>query len=243
VLLQKVHVQRFRNIVDSGRVDIEPDVAALVGKNESGKSTLLHALFRLNPANAGYPRRFDSTEEYPRWRLTTDRRVGDLSRVAPISAVFELEGGELADLAHALGVPSLPMGTTIQSLRTYGNDWTVSLRLTPDQAVRAAADAVGAQVDDIAELAGDSLMDIGKSAKDSAAGLEEKGEVARATALKKLPAQLKHYEQLVNGPLAEEQLKAIATRLPKFFSSPTTQPCPATSTSPNCSQSWLRRQT
>jgi len=217
VLLKKVHVQRFRNIVDSGWVDIEPDVTALVGKNESGKSTLLHSLFRLNPANAGYRKRFDATEEYPRWRMTTDRRAGDLAHVKPITAVFEVEDGELAGLAQALGVPSLPKGTTVQSSRSYGNNWTVSLRLTAEQAVRAAADAIGVQADDIADLTGDSLADIGKAAKEAAAGLEEKGETARAAALKKLPNQIKSYEQLVAGPLTQEQIDALAGRLPKFF--------------------------
>lgn len=217
MLLKQVRVQRFRNIVDSGWVDIEPDVTALVGKNESGKSTLLHALFRLNPANRAYPVHFDSTEEYPRWRLTTDRRGGDLGKIKPITARFAIEDGEASSLAQALGVPSLPKGTTVESSRSYDNNWVVALRLTEAQAVMAAADAVGAQADDIKDLTGDSISDIAKSARELAAGLEAKGETARGAAVKKLPAHLKNYEALVNGSLSEEQLGAISSRMPRFF--------------------------
>ena len=43
--LRSVHVQRFRNILDSTEVKIEDKVTCLVGKNESGKSAFLHALY------------------------------------------------------------------------------------------------------------------------------------------------------------------------------------------------------
>ena len=37
-------VRMFRNIVDSGVIQFEPDVTCIVGKNESGKTALLQAL-------------------------------------------------------------------------------------------------------------------------------------------------------------------------------------------------------
>ncbi len=43
--LKAVRVQMFRNIVDSGEVAIERDVTCLVGKNESGKTALLSAIY------------------------------------------------------------------------------------------------------------------------------------------------------------------------------------------------------
>ena len=48
--LQAVTIQKFRNFVDAQRIEIEDDVTCLVGKNESGKTTILKALHRLNPA-------------------------------------------------------------------------------------------------------------------------------------------------------------------------------------------------
>jgi recombinational DNA repair ATPase RecF len=69
VRLVNAQVRLFRNIVDSGVVEINSDVTALVGKNESGKTAFIQALYRLNPA---YTDDFDELDDYPRWRLRED---------------------------------------------------------------------------------------------------------------------------------------------------------------------------
>ena len=48
--LIEVTVKNFRNIIDSNPVRIQDDITCIVGKNESGKTAFLHALYRLNPA-------------------------------------------------------------------------------------------------------------------------------------------------------------------------------------------------
>ena len=69
--LVKVHIREFQSIQDSNEVRIG-DVTCLVGKNESGKTALLKALYRLNPiveeegdfdVVLDYPRRFLSDYE------------------------------------------------------------------------------------------------------------------------------------------------------------------------------------
>ena len=47
--LIEVTVQKFRNILDSTPIAVEGNVTCLVGKNESGKTATLQALYRLNP--------------------------------------------------------------------------------------------------------------------------------------------------------------------------------------------------
>jgi len=47
--LIEVTVRNFRNIIDSNPVKIQDDITCIVGKNESGKTSFLHALYRLNP--------------------------------------------------------------------------------------------------------------------------------------------------------------------------------------------------
>ena len=42
------HVTNYRNIHDSGRIDID-QITAFVGQNESGKSNLFEALYRVHP--------------------------------------------------------------------------------------------------------------------------------------------------------------------------------------------------
>src|SRR4051812_44637754 len=86
VRLTAVTVQKYRNFVEPQRIEIEPDVTCLVGKNESGKTTVLQALHRLRPAN-GSRLKFDLTTEYPRWRLARDRRRDNtIASTCPIQA-------------------------------------------------------------------------------------------------------------------------------------------------------------
>ena len=47
--LQSFRVRQFRNIEDSGQVDLLSKLTCVVGKNQSGKSALLRALHKFNP--------------------------------------------------------------------------------------------------------------------------------------------------------------------------------------------------
>lgn len=101
MLLREFSVVRFRNVVKSGPIPVADDVTCLVGKNESGKTALLHALEGLNSARGA---KFDLHDQYPRWLLTRDRKSGVADDTRPISAVFELEEGEKAQLEERFGV-------------------------------------------------------------------------------------------------------------------------------------------
>ncbi|MXV72682.1 ATP-binding protein, partial [Candidatus Poribacteria bacterium] len=46
--LRKFTVKEFRSIWDSNAIEVDDKVTCLVGKNESGKTALLHALYRTN---------------------------------------------------------------------------------------------------------------------------------------------------------------------------------------------------
>lgn len=64
----RFRVQNFRNIDDSGWISLEK-VTAFVGRNESGKTSLLKALHKFNPAT---PEPYDPQREFPRDRYTSD---------------------------------------------------------------------------------------------------------------------------------------------------------------------------
>ncbi len=68
----RFRVRNFRNIEDSGWVDLER-LTAVVGRNESGKSSLLKALHKFNPAK---PEPYDAQREFPRDRYTRDYLAG-----------------------------------------------------------------------------------------------------------------------------------------------------------------------
>ncbi len=68
----KFRVQNFRNIDDSGWIPLER-VTNFVGRNESGKTTLLKAFHKFNPAT---PEPYDAQREFPRDRYTRDYVAG-----------------------------------------------------------------------------------------------------------------------------------------------------------------------
>jgi predicted ATP-dependent endonuclease of OLD family len=55
----------FRCIKDSGEINVG-NVTCFVGKNESGKTSILEALCRVNPLESNIPDKFDITDDYPR---------------------------------------------------------------------------------------------------------------------------------------------------------------------------------
>ena len=89
--LSRFRVRKFRNIIDTGEIDVDEAVTCLVGMNESGKTAVLSALHRLNPIDG---ESFDEQRDYPRWLLSKDRREGVIGDASPISATFELEPAE-----------------------------------------------------------------------------------------------------------------------------------------------------
>jgi len=136
--LKSATVGHFRKLVAAQVIEIEDDVTCLVGKNESGKTTVLKALHRLNPAN-GPGKYFDLTTEYPRWRLARDRRANaDLKSIYPVSAFFSLEAADLARLGDVLDV-TLPPEAVCQAARNYANGFFVASKCDVPSIVRAAA--------------------------------------------------------------------------------------------------------
>lgn len=85
MILKKYKVENFRSVLDSGWIDCD-NVTTLVGINEAGKSNLLLALWKLNPAREG---KIDILHDMPVSKLSTYRKTpGDIKF---ITAEFELD--------------------------------------------------------------------------------------------------------------------------------------------------------
>ncbi|WP_338661299.1 AAA family ATPase [Pararoseomonas sp. SCSIO 73927] len=95
-------VMNYRNIDDSGWIDLDR-VTALVGRNESGKTTLLRALHKFNPATSDP---YDAQREFPRDRYTTE--YGRRSGWAVCQTRFKIEG-EIVDTLSGI----LPDGSAV----------------------------------------------------------------------------------------------------------------------------------
>lgn len=118
--LASFQVRTYRNILDSTEVAVQEDVTTLVGMNESGKSAMLDALYRLNPV---YEDGFVERDEYPRWRWKRDGRKSDLSEVSPIQATFVLDEADQEALTEALGEGAVTDSSVTVGRRYSGTLW------------------------------------------------------------------------------------------------------------------------
>ena len=118
MILRSIRVRKYKNFLDSGEVEIQPDVTCLVGKNESGKSALLQALYRLNPISTGHPETFVDLRDYPRREFARERE--GVAERCPIAATFELEDEDMRSVERLLGPGALP-SRRVTVARSYGD--------------------------------------------------------------------------------------------------------------------------
>ena len=117
MILKSIRVRGYKNVKDSGEMRVEDDVTCLVGKNESGKSAMLQALYRLNPAATGHPEGFVGLRDYPRLLYSSNR--ASIPETCPITAVFELDDDDLraVEEVHGHGVLVSRLVTVAKSYR------------------------------------------------------------------------------------------------------------------------------
>ena len=102
--IKRFRVQRFRNIFDSGWVELEPRVTTIAGLNESGKSSLLAALHRLNPPDEDPG--FELRADYPNWRVFADAAEEAVEALPPpveVEIEFEIETKGLSSTTARVG--------------------------------------------------------------------------------------------------------------------------------------------
>lgn len=135
-------VQNYRNINDSGWIPLEK-ITAFVGRNESGKTALLKALHKFNPAT---PEPYSPQREFPRDRYTRDFRNGKDWPVC--SVVFEIKDALQEDIQKILGMDTIPNQAVCT--RFYDNsmafEFNPSLEIPvipPDQIIDALKSLAG----------------------------------------------------------------------------------------------------
>lgn len=116
--LTGVRIRRFRNIIDSTPITVEPDVTCLVGKNESGKTAILEALYRLKPIYQG---NFRDIDDYPRWLLAEHRRNGEIEKTSPVEATFELDAPDVQAIVAIGGEGIVREGQAVIVAKDYAN--------------------------------------------------------------------------------------------------------------------------
>ena len=103
--LIRARITNYKSITDSGWFSLD-DCTCLVGKNESGKTAVLQALARTNPATQDLPD-FDHRLDYPR-RLSArykKRHKDDPDKVTELE--YELDEDEIQHIATTCGEGTL----------------------------------------------------------------------------------------------------------------------------------------
>ncbi len=128
MILKSVRVQNFKCVEDSEEFSIAP-VTCLVGKNESGKSTLLQALYKLKP-DIEARGKFNLVEEYPRRHLAQyeKKRERDPQKeeATVVTTTWELDKEDQKLITDKFGSGALKSNTVTIS-KGYGNIqyWTI----------------------------------------------------------------------------------------------------------------------
>jgi predicted ATPase len=122
--LRTVRITNYKCIEDSTEFSVGP-VACLVGKNESGKTTILEALYRLNPY-VKEEGNFDYHQEYPRRHLSEYENTDEHANV--VKTLWDLDAQDVAAIREPMGADALK-STEVVVQKGYENQsfWTVDV--------------------------------------------------------------------------------------------------------------------
>ncbi len=200
--LETVQVTNYRCVEDSEPFDLD-QVTCLVGKNESGKTSILTAIHSLNPHSGGavdkvrdYPRRFlaDYSERHPRG----DARF--------LRTVWQYDQADLDALVALFG-PAASSLTSVEISKSYGGDITWTFGIDEEQVVKHLIATSGLHDEERRALEHAKTVDALKTAFDGATSDRHRAFEQRLK--KEFPES--------NGGLNHAAWKLIQERLPKIL--------------------------
>lgn len=119
--LIRVKVKNFRSVMDSGWIDCD-DVTSLVGINEAGKSNLILALWKLNPARDEDDAKIDMLHDMPAKEYSSWRNKP--SEIDFITAEFEIEDELTAQIAELSGCEQASL-TSVHITRYFDGEYKI----------------------------------------------------------------------------------------------------------------------
>lgn len=128
MFLHSVRIQNYKCIEDTGVFSLE-QVTCLVGKNESGKSAILEALYKFNPVVVD-DNHFNDVIEYPRrrWSAYREKRATDPDIV--LETEWKLDDSDQEVVSKILGKRAMS-GKRVTIIKDYAN--TLKWRIPYDE--------------------------------------------------------------------------------------------------------------
>jgi predicted ATP-dependent endonuclease of OLD family len=146
--LQKIRVTKYKCVNDSNEFDVEDKATCLVGKNESGKTTLLLSLSKLNSYDPSVTQYSDL--ECPRTLMTDFEKYADEN---PLFTKWELSSSEVAGLVKVFG-PAAESAKHVVITKNYRNNVSIKLeqQLNEGQVIQFILAAAKLSQDELAPL-------------------------------------------------------------------------------------------
>lgn len=178
--LKTVQVTDFRCIEDSTQFSVK-QVTCLVGKNESGKTGILKALYKLKPENGA--ERFVPSNDFPRRKWRPSESVAD---VAVIHTKWELSDSEYAELEGRFGKGTLAT-RTVKVSNGYDNQRKYELEVNEEAIVKHLLSEAQLTSDELKSLAGVADVQALRKALDNVAARTTSQETLLAKLSKDFP--------------------------------------------------------
>ena len=136
--LVKVQIKKYKCIDDSDLWSVD-QITCLVGKNESGKTALLEALYKLNPVEKDKAVFADT--DYPRKETLTDEGQSYLKNGEVVITYWRLESEDQQLLRDTLPELQIAPDAKIRVTRGYGKSWRWNVPIDEPQTVRKLIDS------------------------------------------------------------------------------------------------------
>ena len=146
-------IQRYRSIGELTEFDVEPDVTALVGKNESGKTAVLQSLYKSNPVDRA---KFDPDLDFPTHRT---REIAKGATVKVTDLTYELDGDDIAAVEASLCPGVLDDKRVVVAAGFRFNKTTWSISVNREKVLNSLRDSLDLPAADKTKVEGASTID------------------------------------------------------------------------------------
>jgi hypothetical protein len=119
MILAQAAIGPFRSVNTAQTIEIDPQVTALVGMNEAGKTVVLKALEKSRDALA--VESFNTTDDYPRKDLATYLKRHAETPDTVTALTYELAAGDVKAVNDRLGAVVLKTGAKLTVIHKYDN--------------------------------------------------------------------------------------------------------------------------